>query len=104
MLWKAQPTQFFSNPADDRNKPSVSKHINMKRNVFLFLLLFLFTLTASIVEMAKHNNIQNWLERVKSIATSSADQGLETEAKAGSSLQDEHSPMILHFTLISKDF
>ena len=72
----------------------------MKRNFFLYLLLFFFTLTTSVIEMAKAINFEQVIHHVKSAAMASAKKTLKEEGKASYKLQDEDSPMILHLALM----
>ena len=67
----------------------------MKRNFFLYLLLFFFTLTTSVFEMAKDINFKQAIHHVKSAAIASAQAALEEKSKASYKFQDEDSPMIL---------
>ena len=72
----------------------------MKRNFFLFLLLFFVTLTASVFVIAKDINFKQMIQRVSSAAVASAEEALKQDYKASSQLQDEDSPMMLHFAMM----
>ena len=72
----------------------------MKRNFFLFLLLFFITLTTSVIEVAKEINFSQVVHRVKAAAMANAKETLEEDYNKGYKLQDEDPPMIIHLALI----
>ena len=53
----------------------------MSRNLLLFLMLFLFTLTAGVVEVSGKINVAKEISRIKSIALASTHHKLKNDYK-----------------------
>ena len=71
----------------------------MKRNFFLYLLLFFITLTTSIIKMVKDIDFKQVIHHAKSAAMASTKEALEEKGKTNYKFQGGDSPMILHLAL-----
>jgi len=71
------------------------KQNTMKRNFFLFLLLFLFTVTASVNEMSHDISIERSVRKMKSFALKAAKAPFQEASRQDDHLSDQYSPMIL---------